>query len=663
MTRRLLVFDELDVKWLDRVLAVTAFGDEWHLLLLGHSQVWFRRRFREKLAQLGCWQMVDLEALASEANARVRDFVLAFVEHLPDQDLGGETLAELLSTREGNHWWYLEISEKSPWRGRWVDQLYRLALVRLAVEQNAYAEVWLAVSEVPLRDVLAQGADAFPPVVVLAVPPSSSKSWRNYPLLAYGIRALWGMLQFWLNRLLLVLARGLATSCPAHSAFLIASFYPFWWINPYSPETTERFFGAPLERPLTYFLVWLTRPYELWRQRWSVAEVVRTRKLIPLQCFVSFWAALRLLNPVWFARLWRFERDLRPYLKADFAGFEVSELVRAEVSRSLSSGAIILAQFIALAFDSVARRIPCGVLMYRVEYQPWESAMLFGMRGRLKTIGYQHIPLGPSYLPMQFVPGELPRYVKRERPQRDRPLSDRLLVSGLIGVEHLRHEGYPLDRVTICGPQRHSGLRAHLQQRPSRAELRSRLNWPGDVPVIFVAISLWEPDTHALFGALTEAGMDAGDFRLVVKTHPAKPLEEAAMQETFDALGQHRCSIVPPRGNMYDYIAAADVMVCVGSSIAFEAMALGVMPIVFENPVTFAMNSLADFRAALFVARNGIELRAALLAVLEDSGEAQAKRKAWCETLAYVFHDLVTPLPEQLRAALKNAGVGMEFDV
>jgi UDP-N-acetylglucosamine 2-epimerase len=260
---------------------------------------------------------------------------------------------------------------------------------------------------------------------------------------------------------------------------------------------------------------------------------------------------------------------------------------------------------------------------------------------------------------MQFVPGELPRYVKRDRPQRDRPLPDRLLVSGQAGAEHLIREGYPADRITICGPQRHNGLLAHLRKGPSRAELRKHLNWPDNVPVIFVAISLWEADTHALFGALTEVGMDIGDFRFVVKTHPANPLGDAAMQETFEVLGQHRCSIVPPGGNMYDYIAAADVLVTVGSSIAFEAMALGVMPIVFENPETFAMNSLVDFQSALFVVHNAGELRTALVAVLKNSDQARAKRQAWPETLAYVFHDLATPLPEQLRAALEKAGVNV----
>jgi hypothetical protein len=202
-------------------------------------------------------------------------------------------------------------------------------------------------------------------------------------------------------------------------------------------------------------------------------------------------------------------------------------------------------------------------------------------------------------------------------------------------------------------------LLAHLRQCPSRAELRRRLNLPANGPVIFAAISIYEPDTQALFGALAEVGTDVGDFRLVVKTHPANPLGDAAVQAVFEVLGRHRCSIVPPGGKMYDYIAAADVLVTVGSSIAFEAMALGVMPIVFENPETFAMNSLVDFQSALFVVHNAGELRTALVAVLKNSDQARAKRQAWPETLAYVFHDLATPLPEQLRAALEKAGVNV----
>jgi hypothetical protein len=199
-----------------------------------------------------------------------------------------------------------------------------------------------------------------------------------------------------------------------------------------------------------------------------------------------------------------------------------------------------------------------------------------------------------------------------------------------------------------------------LHGRRSRAELRAALGLP-DRPLYYVAIAIVETETEGLFASIEEglasgAG-PAGASHFLVKTHPNRPAGDEAMRRAMESLGTGRSSFVPPDGNMYEYLAASDAMICIGSTVAFEAMALGVMPVVYEHPGTFAATSLRAFEAALYVVSSPAALREALDEIAADGPGARARRASWAEALAQVFGDLVTPLQQQLDAALTRLGV------
>jgi hypothetical protein len=198
---------------------------------------------------------------------------------------------------------------------------------------------------------------------------------------------------------------------------------------------------------------------------------------------------------------------------------------------------------------------------------------------------------------------------------------------------------------------------AYRARQPDRAVLRERLALTAQGVVVFVALAIVEADTEALFGALVEGCRDLGDVQLVVKTHPNRPKGDPALHATLDALGRARATTMPDSGSMYDYIAAADCMVCIGSMIAFEAMALGIMPIVFDNPSTYGSVSLAAYEEGVFNVRNAPELRAAVDEVRRDSPAARAKRARWPELLDRVLGDLERPLGLQMTDALARLDV------
>jgi hypothetical protein len=172
------------------------------------------------------------------------------------------------------------------------------------------------------------------------------------------------------------------------------------------------------------------------------------------------------------------------------------------------------------------------------------------------------------------------------------------------------------------------------------------------VSIALVALAILEADNEALLATLVTAAARRPSFHFVVRTHPNRPKGGAALATWLSALGPSRASMMPAASNLYDYIAASDVLLCIGSMIAFEAIALGVMPIVFENPSTFAATSLREYDRGLFVVSGAAALCDALEDVCTGGEQSQRKRAAWPTLLEEVMGDLDRPLELQLEAAV-----------
>jgi hypothetical protein len=431
--------------------------------------------------------------------------------------------------------------------------------------------------------------------------------------------------------------------------------FPAWWTNATGPDPRERFFSTTDRTNIAGYVALVTSPGSLWRHRRAVRRNALTHRIVMLQHFASVRDVLALLAPRRFRRLLSFQRIWRTKLKARFAGFEVGPLVARDITRSLSGGEPLQDLLLARWVRRAVHRLAPSMILYRAEYQPLENALLRGSHGQAARIGFVHFPFGENYLPTRFAPGEVSRHLERSGDPNCRPLPDGFLVSGEAIAEHVSATGFPRSRVAVCGPVRYEPLVRYRHAQPSRAELRGRLNLPVAATVVFVALAIVEADTEALFGALIEGcGADAADLRFLVRTHPNRPAGDPALHTTLASLGTGRASLIPAGAAVYDYIAAADAMLCIGSMIAFEAMALGVMPIVFDNPATYGAVSLAEYSDALFVVRSASDLRAAIDDVVQGSPAAAAKRQAWPRQLARVLGDLERPAGEQFARALAH---------
>ncbi|MDQ3516675.1 MAG: hypothetical protein M3403_07905, partial [Gemmatimonadota bacterium] len=233
-----------------------------------------------------------------------------------------------------------------------------------------------------------------------------------------------------------------------------------------------------------------------------------------------------------------------------------------------------------------------------------------------------------------------------------RPLPDSFFVCGPAGERLLRADEVR-QSIQQVGPQRHASMLRYMRNRPNRNEIRRSLGLsPGD-QVLLVGIAIVEAETAALLDAVYEACCATG-HRVLVRTHPNRPRSGEAVAASLARWEEGRARILSG-GSLYEQLDAADAAVMIGSTAAFEAMALGTMPIIFEFRGTYPATSLREYEDGLYTAADALELRAALDEISAPLAEGALRRAAaWPRLVEDVFGDLQGSLAAQFSAAVDN---------
>jgi hypothetical protein len=644
--KTLVICDRHDVSWIET--AKSENGTSWDLMLLRVSGAWFQRQHGAALASVQGARLLDVASFAPAANRDVSRFMVDTIHWLPSFDVGGRILGEWLQEADGNAWWSLEITEKSSFRGPLVERLFNLALVREALATGTYDRLWIRIADPLLANAIA-AASGIATIRHLDAPSRAAHGFVR----AYWSRALAAVVRFTAVRILVALTRWTAT-VPA-GGLGIFTLFPYWWIEPFGARPSERFFSAPPAKERAHYAAWITWPGKIWRQRSALRRTLQRTPIVPLQRFVSWRKALGVFSPSRFLRFLRAHRAVNRHLVVHFKDADVSSLIADELTTSMSDAELFFDEILHSAVSGYLTAVRPAALAFRVEGQPWEHAVVSASRrASVPLIGFFHSMFGDNYPALRYAPGEV---AGADHGAGPRPLAQRLLVSGSTAEAYLLRDGYHASAVARCGPQRHASFVEFLRTRPSRESLRQRLGLAPDIPVYFVAIAIVEAETEGLFACIEEALAGQSTFQLLIKTHPNRPGGDASMQAAVATLGRERVGFVPAGADMYEYLAASDTMVCIGSTVAFEAMALDVMPIVYEHAATFAATSLRAFEDALYVVNSPAAMRLAVEECASDAPAARARRTRWAATVSGVFGDLQIPLEEQLQRALAQLGV------
>lgn len=666
-TVRLVVTDGCPSRWMPAARAIDDGTCRWELLPVGISVDLYRMEHAAGLNTLRCWTFVDVPRCAAEARAELRRTMPQFISELRRQRVvGDKTLSELFTQGDLNIWWFLEISEKSAYRGPFLNRLYYLALIRAALAKGGYDEIWLCLQDEPLAQAIRSGCNGAVRHVRRAV--IGPHIWRSPALDALKVPARYGgnalgvavlhLLRCWLVKLLRISRRAPA----APDAFLFVSYYPAMWSNAYGLTPSEWFFGSLPEtlsklHPVQYG-IWLTsQPWEIWRQRVALRRFFRERSTVILSLWAGARAIQEVLSPGHFWRAIRIVIKGRFAIRATFAGCDVARLVTEELWRSLCSREFFLDLLLMRALERLTQAHAVAAVIYRLEFQPFEKAILYGIRGRTRSIAVQHSVFGCNYLPYFFAPEDLTGMP--DNPGDAMPAPDLIMTSGAMCRDAMLQSGFPPQKVAVCGPLRYSRLLQYRTDEIRRRRLRDRWGWPSTATVVYAATGVSREDGLGLLAAIAEGIASAKELVVIFKSHPALPLDEEFYRLVGPRLEPSRYRVLPLRASFYDELAAADAALVTGSTVALEAVCLGVFPILYASGASFDMKTFEPTEWGGLLVGEAEELKEALRMVVERDPSLQAMRAGWPRLVNQWFDRPETDPNARFMEALEKHGVRM----
>ncbi len=299
-----------------------------------------------------------------------------------------------------------------------------------------------------------------------------------------------------------------------------------------------------------------------------------------------------------------------------FLGVDISGTLRQQFRADLLSPTALECFLFYRAFRRLGSEFKLSHLLITTENNPWEKACISGIRdsdSRVKIVGYQHTVVPEASLNMFPGEGEV----------GFSPHPDVMLTVGEEPARILKQFGkYGSVPVTPACALRFEYLN-HLVGRTG----------PIERTVLLVLEGV--PEAVRMLNDVVAQFEGPGNWSLVVRTHPALTLEQMrhAITAPFEGFPRVQFSKEP---RLSEDLKRAGVVVYWGSSVALEAMKLGIPVIHYDNGSLLRFDPLFACTALKWV----LPEKSSLVGVLEEirslSPESLARLRA--EAKAYLDH-------------------------
>jgi hypothetical protein len=349
--------------------------------------------------------------------------------------------------------------------------------------------------------------------------------------------------------------------------------------------------------------------------------------IVPVERFAS-WRQLAGSRGIWRERK-AIERALLASAalreRSRVLGYDVWPIVREE----LRGVARLQFTWSARAMDEAAAAMdayqPARVLTY-AEAGGWGRAIMLEARRRgIPSVGLQHGFIYRHWLNYVHAPDEMqPSAVNPSDAGFPRP--DLTLVYDGYAAGYLRDAGqFPAGALRVTGSPGLDALVSAVARvtDEDRARVREVLGAsPGEA--FAVIVSKYSQIRDALPALVRAAGALAGTegLRLIVKPHPAETAQPYVTgPHMLDAAGAARVTVAPPALDLASLLAAAQLVITVNSTVAIDAMTLGLPSLIVLLP-----NNLSPFvdAGAMAGASDLAALPDLLRALTQDAALRQA---------------------------------------
>lgn len=654
---RVLIVDGKSDRWITEALANPT---ETLLLSIGCPPLAVTNVLDIKHISIEKLAVAPVSRFSALARQALREFVPSFYAELPLRNIKeGVPLASALFPEDKESWWLTDISEKSIFRGLLISRLYALALTKFVIDEYKPGQIWIELEDVNLSDCISQAFVTDSEVRIFCKRTRfGALNWiisffrPSYERLFFFFRCLffaWGTAaEFFFSRLIMLgLNQQVSSEIDAHldrPRLALFSFFPVWWRNPWDSAERKEVFFQDLPRKFASeaitlcHVVWLHMGGNGWlwlRNMPKIRNLVREKSFLVLQLSCHWLAGFSLLR---FGCLAHSRRIFGvPTIKLDghFYGFQIGLLVHEEIQNSLSNREFF--QNLLLR-DAVSRLPHLDGLIFRSEFQPFERAILMGIDGKIVTIGYQHSSIGEDYLSHVFVPDQI--NCQKEFASFSIPLPDHLIVTGNYPAEMMWKSGFLRKRVHICGPVRYPELRK-ITSHDNKIELNNINLFPPYNLLVPVSLDRTEAEGLALILATALKGCEE-NFLLCIKGHPANDHSSYFAEYLVGQNPNINCRVLELDGPLYDFIRNARALVMTGSTVGLEALALGIVPIVYVNPhmFSFTVSSLSAVKDAVVLVDDPVTMRQALEELMVKGLPFPHVREHRLEAIEAMFHDL-----------------------
>lgn len=299
--------------------------------------------------------------------------------------------------------------------------------------------------------------------------------------------------------------------------------------------------------------------------------------------------------------------DLWPLL-----GVELSDAVRLQLPWSARA-----MDETGAALDALRPRV---ALTY-AEAGGWGRALILeGRRRGIPVIGVQHGFIDRHVLDYLHEPDEI-EPSPMNAADRGYPLPDATLVFDAYAATHLRTAGrFPASSLLVTGSPQLDDLSARIAGHAPRdlRAVRAAAGAAPDQDIVLIASKFTE--IRPLFGTLVAAVRQIPSVQAVVKCHPVEapePYQEAAA-------GTSNLTVLPAGTDLAPLLRLARLVVTVNSTVAFDAMTLGIPVLVLGLP-----NNLSPFVDAGAMA--GLAMDSPIGLVLHELLYDEARRNRLAE--------------------------------
>jgi len=588
---------------------------------------------------------VDVERLAESSSRSVIEFIPPFIYEFPKKKMlpGSRSILDILRYKDINFWWFNKMPEKGALWSKLIKRLYSFDLIISQCGRQEYDEIWMDCGDIELAELLKRNQSKLPDIKAARGRGGAGKK-ETKSILSSAHNNLRIFISAAIKTMIVRYAGKSSRSGQKKPEVAFFSFYPLFWSRDGKKESF--FANAPkrvLENEGVVYLTWFSMGAG---QLFKKARDYFDPDLAPVRVPLEAYLGLRDYLSTFFSLLAYFFKAsaiflCRRRIKAYYKGFDISNIAADELLRGLSGQEAAMCLLIKRAFENYCSKNPLRAVVFRAEFQPHERALVFAAKGRCPSIAFQHQAIGRNFLQYFFPKEEITgAYEKRGDPDVQ-PLADKYLAAGTYPRDVLVSSGFRDEDLKIAGPVRYSGLVEYLKSAKSRIGLRKKYGYAQDQKLVLVTPPAAKGEVQNFAMALAKAAEGLkGGCAFLFKSHPVFKFNDEIERIIKEHCPGMKREYLEDSVNLNDYLTMSDCLVLSGTTVGIEAICLGTMPVLLDNPNIFSLNPLTEIKDALFLVSDHGGLRAAITSAIGDDDSCRTIKANWPRAIEKIFYNI-----------------------